>query len=97
VTFRHVVEYCDGWMPIHGRRSIAEKLDGLRQAADEGGRDPATIELGVFGCPADPKVLDDYAALGFVRCTLTVPPTGETDALRTLDSYADVVEAYASA
>ena len=20
VTFRHVVEYCDGWMPIHGRR-----------------------------------------------------------------------------
>ena len=28
VTFRHVVEYCDGWMPIHGRRSIADKLDG---------------------------------------------------------------------
>jgi alkanesulfonate monooxygenase SsuD/methylene tetrahydromethanopterin reductase-like flavin-dependent oxidoreductase (luciferase family) len=97
VTFRHVIEYCDGWMPIHGRRSIAEKLDGLRQAADEGGRDPATIELGVFGCPADPKVLDDYAALGFVRCTLTVPPTGEADALRALDSYAGVVDAYASA
>ena len=27
VTFRHVVEYCDGWMPIHGRRNIADKLD----------------------------------------------------------------------
>jgi probable F420-dependent oxidoreductase len=97
VTFRHVVEYCDGWMPIHGRRNIADKLDGLRQAADAGGRDPATIELGVFGCPADPKVLDDYAALGFVRCTFGVPPTGETDALRTLDSYAGVVDEYASA
>jgi probable F420-dependent oxidoreductase len=97
VTFRHVVEYCDGWMPIHGRRSIAEKLDGLRQAADDGGRDPATIELGVFGCPADRKVIDDYAALGFVRCTLTVPPTGETDALRALDSYAGVVDAYGGA
>ena len=53
----------------------------------------ATIELGVFGCPADPKVIDDYAALGFTRCVLGVPPTGEDDALRTLDSYADVVGA----
>ena len=26
VTFRHVVEYCDGWMPIHGRRGIAERV-----------------------------------------------------------------------
>jgi probable F420-dependent oxidoreductase len=95
VTFRHVVEYCDGWMPIHGRRTIADKLDGLRAAADEAGRDMATIELGVFGCPADPKVIDDYTALGFTRCVLGVPPTGEDDALRTLDSYADVVSQYA--
>ncbi len=95
LTFRHVVEYCDGWMPIHGRRSIADKLDGLRAAADEAGRDMATIELGVFGCPADPKVIDDYTALGFTRCVLGIPPTGEDDALRTLDSYADVVAQYA--
>ena len=97
VTFRHVVEYCDGWMPIHGRRTIADKLDDLRKAADEAGRDMATIELGVFGCPADRKVIEDYAALGFVRCTLGVPPTGEADALRALDSYADVVATYAAA
>ncbi len=97
VTFRHVVEYCDGWMPIHGRRSISDRLGDLREAADEAGRDMATIELGVFGCPADPKVIDDYARLGFVRCTLGVPPTGEADALRALDSYADVVASYAAA
>ena len=36
ITFRHVVEYCDGWMPIHGRRNIADKLDDLRRAADDG-------------------------------------------------------------
>jgi probable F420-dependent oxidoreductase len=95
VTFRHVVEYCDGWMPIHGRRTIADKLDGLRAAAGEAGRDMTTIELGVFGCPPDPKVIDDYTALGFTRCVLGVPPTGEDDALRTLDGYADVVSQYA--
>jgi probable F420-dependent oxidoreductase len=95
VTFRHVVEYCDGWMPIHGRRSIADKLEVLRAAADEGGRDMDTIELGVFGCPADRQVIDDYAALGFTRCVLGLPPTGEDDALRALDSYADLVATFA--
>lgn len=96
VTFRHIVEYCDGWMPIHGRRSISDKLDELRRAADEAGRDMSTIALGVFGCPPDPKVIDDYAALGFTRCTFGVPPTSEADALRALDGYTDVVAAYAS-
>ena len=95
VTFRHIVEYCDGWMPIHGRRSIADKLDDLRAAAAEAGRDMATIDLGVFGCPPDRAVIDDYAALGFTRCVLGVPPTGEDDALRALDGYADVVATFA--
>ena len=93
VTFRHVVEYCDGWMPIHGRRTIAERVPQLRAVAEAAGRDPATIELGVFGCPADPQVVDDYAALGFVRGVLTVPATGEDDALRALDRAAELVAA----
>src|SRR4051794_16943215 len=61
VTFRHVAEYCDGWMPIHGRRGIAERLPDLRAAAEAAGRDPETLELGVFGCPPDRTVIDDYA------------------------------------
>jgi probable F420-dependent oxidoreductase len=95
VTFRHVVEYCDGWMPIHGRRSIEDKLAELRAAAEAAGRDMATIELGVFGCPPDPAVIERYAELGFARCVLPVPPTGADDALRALDKQADVVATYA--
>lgn len=92
VTFRHIVEYCDGWMPIHGRRGIADKLDGLRQAAEDAGRDMASIELGVFGCPPDPAIVDQYAELGFTRVVLGVPPTGEADAMRALDAHAAVLE-----
>ena len=62
VTFRHVVEYCDGWMPIHGRKEILPKLEELRRVAEEAGRDPTTISLGVFGAPAKPEILEDYAA-----------------------------------
>jgi len=97
ITFRHIVEYCEGWMPIHGRRSIADKLDELRRVADASGRDMATIELGVFGCPPDPAVIDEYAALGFTRAVLGLPPTGEDDALRALDAQASVVAACAVA
>jgi probable F420-dependent oxidoreductase len=97
VTFRHIVEYCDGWMPIHGRRDIAGKLEDLRRAADEAGRDMATIDLGVFGCPADNAVIDSYAELGFTRCVIGVPPTGVDDALRTLDRANEVVAEHALA
>jgi probable F420-dependent oxidoreductase len=97
ITFRHLVEFCDGWMPIHGRRSIADKLGDLRRAADEAGRDMTTIELGVFGCPAEAKVVEDYAALGFTRCALIVPPTGENAALRALDRYSGLLAEYADA
>ncbi|MET0143456.1 MAG: LLM class F420-dependent oxidoreductase [Ilumatobacteraceae bacterium] len=95
VTFRHVVEYCDGWMPIHGRRGISERLPLLWAAADEAGRDRSTISLGVFGCPPDPATVEHYAELGFERCIVSVPPTGADDALRALDAAADLVGAYA--
>ena len=55
-----VVEYCDGWMPIHGRRSVFGRIDDLRAAADSAGRDPATLEIGVFGVPGDPAIIDAY-------------------------------------
>jgi hypothetical protein len=96
VTFRHVAEYCDGWMPIHGRRDIAATIPQLHAACEAAGRDPGTVELGVFGCPPDPKVIDDYAALGFTRCVLGVPPTGHDDALRALDRAAPLFEQHAT-
>ncbi|MET0457650.1 MAG: LLM class F420-dependent oxidoreductase [Ilumatobacteraceae bacterium] len=94
VTFRHVVEYCDGWMPIHGRRNIADKLDELRRAADEAGRDMATIDLGVFGCPPDNAVIDSYAELGFTRCVLGLPPAGADEVRRVLDQASDAIDQY---
>lgn len=96
ITFRHIVEYCDGWMPIHGRRPIDDKLDGLRRAADEAGRDLATIELGVFGCPAEPEVIEHYAELGFSRVVLGLPSSGVDDAQRALDAQDDLVRRFAS-
>jgi len=95
VTFRHVVEYCDGWMPIHGRKEILPKLEVLRQVSEAAGRDPASISLGVFGVPPKPEILDDYIANGFTRVVLGLPQGGTAEALAVLDSYAPLVERYA--
>jgi probable F420-dependent oxidoreductase len=91
VTFRHVVEYCDGWMPIHGRRSVLDKLPLLRAAAEDAGRDPASIELGVFGVPGDPSVIDTYRDAGISRCVLGLPSADEPTVLATLDRATDLV------
>ena len=90
VTFRHIVEYCDGWMPIHGRRNVMEKLPELRAAAETAGRDPATIEIGIFGCPAKPDVIESYREAGVTRCVLGLPPEGADVVLPLLDRYAEL-------
>ena len=94
VTFRHIAEYCDGWMPIHGRRDIADKLPRLREAWNAAGRAADRLHLGVFGCPGDPAVIDGYAELGFDRCVLGLPPTSEAAALKALDAYASIVDCH---
>jgi probable F420-dependent oxidoreductase len=96
VTFKHIAEYCDGWMPIHGRRDVASRLPELHKVCEEMGRDPATVSLGVFGIPARAKVIDDYQALGMTRCVITVPAAKADVVLPLLDEAAKLLDQYAS-
>jgi probable F420-dependent oxidoreductase len=94
-TFAQVVEYCDGWMPIHGRREVLPRLPELRARAEQAGRDPASIELGVFGAPPMSDVLESYAAKGFRRVVIGLPQDrGEAGVLDVLDQAAKFVGAY---
>jgi probable F420-dependent oxidoreductase len=94
VTFRHIVEYCDGWMPIHGRRDVLDKLPMLHAAAEAAGRDPSTIDVGVFGCPPKPEVIDAYVEAGVSRVAIVIPPAPDDVVLPLLDRYAGIVERY---
>ena len=91
VTFRHIVEYCDGWMPIHGRGDVLDKLPLLRAMAEDAGRNPQSIEIGVFGCPAKADVIEAYADQGVARVALGLPSAPEAEVMATLDRYADLV------
>ena len=41
------------WMPISGRHDLTGPIEEVRQAAEDAGRDPATLEFGQFGTQAN--------------------------------------------
>jgi len=97
VTFRHVLEYCDGWMPIGGRAPIVEKINDLRAAAEEAGRDPSTVQLLVFGGRPDPQVLQHYADAGIGHVVLGLPPAPADVVLPILDAHAELAADFRAA
>lgn len=91
-TFAHIVEFCDGWMPIYGRHPITDKLTDMQQAAEAAGRDPATIEVGVFSAPRDATELTELAAAGVARAVFGLPPVDESIVLAKLEEYATFLD-----
>jgi probable F420-dependent oxidoreductase len=88
--FQAIVDYADGWMPIGGR-GLTENLPKLRAAAEEAGRDPASISISVFGAQPDRGRIEHYGELGAERVVLWVPPAGRDQVLPILDKYVDLI------
>jgi probable F420-dependent oxidoreductase len=91
-TIEHIVEFCDGWMPIAGRHSFGDRLDDLRLAAEQAGRDPASIELGLFMAPPDARSLEPLAASGIARAVLGLPQGPPEQVLEALDSFVALLD-----
>jgi len=91
-TLDRVIEYGDGWIPIPGRGAVAlgEGTTRLRELAAERGRPPVPVT--VFGARPDPEVLDHYAEAGVDRVLFSLPPVLTPDALKRLDTYANLAE-----
>jgi probable F420-dependent oxidoreductase len=95
-ALERVVDYCDGWMPIGARtQDLASDLERLRRLAAERGRDPRSIEVSLFGAPADAEALRRVAELGVQRAILPLPSAGPEVVLPLLDKFAPLVTAVA--
>jgi probable F420-dependent oxidoreductase len=85
--FRAVLDYADGWMPIGGR-GLTQNLPLLRAAAEEVGRDPATLRVVPFGTePTDGK-MDHYREMGVEEVVFNIPSGPREEILPVLDAYA---------
>jgi probable F420-dependent oxidoreductase len=91
-TIAHIVEFCDGWMPIYGRYPVAEKIEEVKSAAAAAGRDPETIDIGVFGAPRDRAELAQLAAAGVSMAVFGLPAVAPDVVLGKLDEYAALIE-----
>ena len=95
-TAAHIAEFCDGWMPIGGRHPL-DRWDEVRRACEEIGRDPATVELGLFLAPPDAAELTALAARGVSRGVLALPQGDRDEVLTALDRFAPLVDELADA
>ena len=95
-TAAHIAEFCDGWMPIGGRHPL-EKWDLVADACHAVGRDPESIERGLFFATPDETKLNSLAADGFSRAVLGLPQDPRDEVLAALDELAPLVEALSGA
>jgi len=88
-TAAHIAEFCDGWMPIGA--SNLKGLDLVHDACRSIGRDPETLELGVFRARADARTLDELQESGVKRALLELPHGPREEVLRALEDMASLV------
>jgi len=89
---KRAIRYGNGWMPIHGRDDITTFLPEFRKMAEEAGRDPASLEVSIFGCAATPAVLEKYRDAGVTRCIFGLPPADRETVIPLLDRYCEMNE-----
>jgi hypothetical protein len=76
-------------MPIGMRAgNIIEGMKDLAERARAAGKKPSDFPVSVFGTPADPETLKQYADTGVERALFWVPPDGRDKVLPLLDKYA---------
>jgi probable F420-dependent oxidoreductase len=92
--FRHIIEYGDAWMPIEGRWATEDAWVRLQQAAQDAGRDPSTLRLGVYGAKPDAAHLARLRELGASFVALLLPPLDRDAALATMEAYAPLVKEF---
>jgi probable F420-dependent oxidoreductase len=94
--FRHIVEFGDVWMPIEGRFEIEDSWQQLRAQAETSGRDPATLQLGVFGAKPDAAHLARLRDIGADFVALGLPALDRDAALARMQQYAPLVAEFNS-
>jgi len=90
-AIERVVEFADGWMPIAGQPGFEERLAQLDALCKQKGRDRRSIDVSVFAAPTGKDQVAKLKEQGVNRVIAILPTLPESDSLKVLDGYADLV------
>ena len=88
---RRAIRYGDGWIPVAGRGDIAEVLPKFREMVREAGRDPASIEITMFGLGEDLDRVKRLAEMGVARVVPMFPPEKADTVLPIVDRWTKIM------
>lgn len=80
-TLLDVVKYADGWMPVEGTEPIPQRWHQLLKLAEQHDRDPATIDLVIYGSSGDHATVEAHRSIGASRVVVGLDG-GNTDHVR---------------
>jgi probable F420-dependent oxidoreductase len=87
---KRAVKFGQGWIPVGDAEGAMRKLPEFRELAAKAGRDPASLEVSVYYCAPDPKLLERMRDAGIARAVFGVPSEGDEKVLPLLDRYREV-------
>ena len=87
---RRAIRYGDGWIPT-ARGDILEVLPKFNEMAKEAGRDPASIEISLFGLGGDLDRMKRLRDAGVARVVPMFPPEKADEVLPMIDQWADIM------
>jgi probable F420-dependent oxidoreductase len=91
-VFKRVVAWGDGWMPTGvSPEQVKRGRAALDELAEAAGRNPRSIQISVFGQPADSEVIKGFEDAGADRVMVRLPNTRDQRALDELEQMAERV------
>jgi probable F420-dependent oxidoreductase len=91
---RRAIRYGDGWMPQvtqYSKTPLLELVPQFRQMAEEAGRDPASLEISVWGQQPDIDLIRQYQEIGVARVSFSVESEKAPVILPILDQWAEII------
>jgi len=85
---RRAVRYGDGWVPILAPDLMSKQISEFRKLAQEAGRDPAKLEVSLYGFPVDKDRFRRAQDAGADRVVFFAQPFARDEALAWLDGAA---------
>jgi alkanesulfonate monooxygenase SsuD/methylene tetrahydromethanopterin reductase-like flavin-dependent oxidoreductase (luciferase family) len=92
----HIVEYCDGWMPMDGQSDLEAGMANIRAEADRVGRPITELDFTVItgyqlaGVRGSVERVAELGEMGFNRVLLLLPPEDADTQWEKLEQLADL-------